>query len=184
MTTTLDPRVKELLMQPQALPFDDFNIVMAATDAPVEWAYEVWDDLLKALNSKDGGRRAVASQVLCNLAKSDPEQRMLSDFDNVFAITRDAKFVTARHCLQSVWKVALVSDAHRAMVVDRLAGRFADCAEEKNATLIRYDIIVNLFKIYQATHDEGVKQTALALIETEQDAKYRTKYAGVWRAAK
>jgi hypothetical protein len=182
--TTLTPRVKALLLQEGTVSFDDYTEIMNAIDAPVDWAYVVWDDLLKLLQCKNGHRRSMAAQALCGLAKSDPEQRMLRDFDAVFAITRDEKFVTARHTLQSVWRVAVVGDAHRAMVVDRLAGRFADCAEEKNATLIRYDIIVNLFKVYQATHDEGVKQTALALIETEQDAKYRTKYAGVWRAVK
>ena len=149
----------------------------------MDWAYEVWDDMLKALHSKEGGRRAVASQVLCNLAKSDPQNRMLNDFDEVFAVTRDAKFVTARHCLQSVWKVGIVSDQHRALVVDRLAKRFADCTSEKNATLIRYDIVVDLFKIHEATRDDAVKQQALSLIETESDIKYRKKYASVWRAA-
>jgi hypothetical protein len=179
----MDPHVMALLAHEGALAFDDFNTVMAATDTPVDWAYDVWDDLVKALHSKEGGRRAVASQVLCNLAKSDPDKRMLRDFDAVFAITRDAKFVTARHCLQSIWKVAIVSDEHCALVVDRLAKRFADCASEKNATLIRYDIVVNLFKIYEATHDDAVKQQAQSLIETEGDIKYRKKYAGVWRAA-
>ncbi len=176
MTTTMDPHVKALLAHEGALPFDDFNTVMAATDTPVDWAYDVWDDLLKALHSKEGGRRAVASQVLCNLAK-------IRDFDKVFAITRDPKFVTARHCLQSIWKVGIVSDEHRALVVDRLAQRFTDCAVEKNATLIRYDIVVGLHRIYEATHDDAVQRQAKSLIETEGDIKYRKKYASVWRAA-
>lgn len=182
MTTPLNPRVKELLLRDGTVSFDEFNAMMAATDQPVDWAYEVWDDLLKALHSKDGHRRSASAQVLCNLAKSDPANRMLQDFDTVFAITHDPKFVTARHTLQSVWRAGILSDAHREIVVDRLAGRYANCAGEKNATLIRYEIIVNLFKIFEATHDEAVKQQALALIETETDLKYRKKYAGVWRA--
>ncbi len=33
-----------------------------------------------------------------------------------------------------------------------------------------------------ATKDDGVRQKALELIETEKDLKYRKKYAGVWKA--
>jgi hypothetical protein len=183
MTTHLDPRIKELLLRDGTVTFDEYTEIMRATDVQVDWAYDVWDSLLKLLQSKDGHRRSLSAQTLCNLAKSDPEQRMLRDFDKVFAITRDPKFVTARHTLQALWRVGVVSDAHRKMVVDRLTGRFADCAGEKNATLIRHEIIVNLFKIFEATHDEAVKQQALALIDTEGDPKYRKKYAGVWRAA-
>lgn len=183
-TTTLTPDLKALLLREGAVSFDEYNLVMNATDVPVKWAYEVWDDMLKALGNKDGHRRSLAAQVLCNLAKSDPEERMLRDFDLVFAVTRDPKFVTARHTLQAMWRVGVVSAAHRALVVNRLAGRFEDCENEKNASLIRYDIIVDLFKIHEATHDGAVKQTALALIETEDDIKYRKKYAGAWRAAK
>jgi hypothetical protein len=183
MTNTLTPRIKEMLLRDGTVTFDEYTEIMRASDAPVDWAYDVWDSLLKLLQSKDGHRRSLSAQTLCNLAKSDPEQRMLRDFEKVFAITRDPKFVTARHTLQALWRVGVVSNAHRAQVVNRLAGRFADCAGEKNATLVRYEIMVNLFKIFEATNDEAVKQQALALIDTEADPQYRKKYAGVWRAA-
>ena len=62
-----------------------------------------------------------------------------------------------------------------------LAARFSECASEKNCTLIRYDIIVNLRQIYDVVKDETVKAKALELIETEADLKYRKKYAGVWK---
>lgn len=181
--TTSTPHVRELLDASGPLGYDDFNLVMQATDTQVDWAYDVWDDLLAACRGKDAHRRAIAAQVLCNLAKSDPERRMLEDFDQVFAVTRDPKFVTARHALQAAWKVGVVSDAHRALVVDRLSGRFHDCAAEKNATLIRHDIVVALAKVYHTTNDEAVEQRALALIEAEGDLKYRKKYASAWRAA-
>ena len=62
-----------------------------------------------------------------------------------------------------------------------LSARFKECASEKNCTLIRYDIIVNLKQIYDAVEDETVKAKALELIETEDDLKYKKKYAGVWK---
>lgn len=67
------------------------------------------------------------------------------------------------------------------MVVDRLAGRFIECVVEKNCTLIRYDIIQGLRKLYDEVKDEKVREKALELIESEQAIKYRKKYAGLWR---
>ncbi len=70
------------------------------------------------------------------------------------------------------------------MYLERLSGRFAECINEKNGTLIRYDIIVGFRQLYEATGDASVKTRALELIETEEDLKYRKKYAGVWKKPK
>jgi hypothetical protein len=61
---------------------------------------------------------------------------------------------------------------------------FRDCATEKNCTLIRYDIIQGLRKLYDDVQDETVRETALALIATEADSKYRKKHASLWRPGK
>ena len=158
-----------------------YNELMQATESPVDWAYEVWDVLLADLSHPDAHVRSTSAQMLCNLAKSDPKKRMLQDFDAVLAVTRDEKFVTARHTLQSVWKVGLVGPKHRQLVLDRLIGRFADSASEKNCTLIRHDIVVGLKQLFDGTADATIQAAALALIETEKDDKYRKKYAAAWR---
>jgi hypothetical protein len=88
---------------------------------------------------------------------------------------------TARHCLQSLWKVGAVGKKLQKIVVDGLAGRFKECAAEKNCTLIRYDIIQGLKRLYDAVADETVKAKAMELIGIETDDKYRKKYASVWR---
>ena len=141
----------------------------------------MWDELLQNLHHKNNHQRAIATQLLCNLAKSDPKNRMLKDFDAVLAVTHDERFVTARHTLQALWIVGAVGPKHQKLVVDRLAGRFKDCAAEKNCTLIRYDIIEDFRKLYDAVKDEKIKARALELIETEPDLKYRKKYATLWR---
>jgi hypothetical protein len=158
-----------------------FFYILEATDKPVDWAYDVWDEMVAALTHKDNHARAIAAQVLCNLAKSDPEKRMLKDFDALLAVTKDARFVTARHCLQALWKVGTAGQQQQQKLVDGLAGRYEECITEKNCTLIRYDIIQSLRNVYDAVKDETVKAKALALIETEADSKYRKKYARVWR---
>ncbi len=158
-----------------------FLAIMAATDRPVEWAYEVWDDLLGELKDKDNHVRAIAAQVLCNLSKSDPQGRMLTDFPALLALTKDPRFVTARHCLQSLWKVGVVGPRQRELLLGSLEARLNECIAEKNCTIIRYDIIMSLRNVYDQVMDEQIRTRALALIETETNLKYRKKYMGVWK---
>src|SRR4051794_23814371 len=82
-----------------------YSAVMEATDKPVDWAYEAWDEMVTSLKDKDNHVRAIAAQMLCNLAKSDPDKRIIKDFDKLIAVTKDERFVTARHCMQSLWKI-------------------------------------------------------------------------------
>jgi len=158
-----------------------FFAVLEATDKPVDWAYDMWDAMVAALSHKDNHQRAIAAQVLCNLAKSDPENRMLKDFDALLAVTKDERFVTARHCMQALWKVGVVGKQQQQKLVDGLDSRFKECITEKNCTLIRYDIIQSLRNVYDVVKDETLREKALALIETEDDVKYRKKYATLWR---
>ncbi|WP_309120666.1 hypothetical protein [Paenibacillus sp.] len=158
-----------------------FHELIRLSEEPVEWAYDAWDRLAHDLTHKDNRRRSHASQLLSNLAKSDPEGRITTVFPELLEVTKDERFVTARHCLLSLWKIALVGPERKRMVVEGLAGRFRECAGEKNGTLIRHDIVESLGKLYDADPDEAVKSLALELIELEADPKYRKKYASVWK---
>jgi hypothetical protein len=158
-----------------------YAYLLEATKRPVDWAYEVWDELLEDLSHKDNRLRSIAAQLLCNLAKSDPRGRVLKDFGKVLAVTKDPSFVTARHALQSLWHVGVVGNKQQAKVVSGLSARFREGAAEKNGTLVRYDIVQGLRRLYDAVKDEGIRKRALALIATEKDPKYRAKYATLWR---
>jgi len=151
------------------------------TDKPVDWAYEAWDGLVADLRHKDNHVRAIAAQLLCNLAKSDPEKRILRDFEALLAVTKDERFVTARHCLQALWKVGVAGKEQQQKLMEGLERRFHECITEKNWTLIRYDIIQSLRNVYDVVQDEAIRKKALALIETEADTKYRKKYASLWK---
>jgi hypothetical protein len=184
MDETTRSNLENIRSKDSQLQNDAFLAVIAATDKPVDWAYAVWDDFVADLSHKDNHRRAIAAQVLCNLAKSDPENRILKDFDALLAVTKDERFVTARHCLQNIWKVGVVGRNQQKILLDGLERRFNECITEKNCTLIRYDIIVDLRNLYDVAKDERIKDKVLALIEAEQDLKYRKKYAGVWKTKK
>jgi hypothetical protein len=158
-----------------------FTFILASTDRPVGWAYEAWDEMVQNLGHKDNHNRAIAAQVLCNLAKSDPQNRMLKDFDALLAVTRDERFVTARHCMQALWKVGVAGEKQRERLVAGLELRFTECISEKNRTLIRHDICQSLRNVYDAVKDENIRAKAQELIATEEDPKYRKKYASLWR---
>ena len=161
--------------------YESFMYIIKITNRPVDWAYQVWDDLLLQLKHKNNHQRAIAAQVLSNLTKSDKEKRMLKDFDKMIEVTKDERFVTARHSLLSLWKIAAAGKEFQQVVVSYLEDRFKKCMAEKNGTLIRYDIIEVLRKLYTHVPDDVVKTKALALIDMEEDMKYRKKYAGVWK---
>ncbi len=159
-----------------------FHYILSETNKPVTWAYEVWDELVRNLSHKDNHNRAIAAQVLCNLAKRDPKNRILKDFGALLAVTKDERFVTARHCMQALWKVGVAGKKQQALVVNGLARRFTECRAERNCTLIRFDITQSLKNLYDAVRDDTLRDKAAQLIETEPDLKYRAKYARVWRA--
>ena len=158
-----------------------FSALLRATDKPVDWAYEVWDDLVQMLSDKDNHVRAIGAQLLCNLARSDPKGRILKDFEKLLQVTRDDRFVTARHTFQAIWKVGLAGERQRRLLLEGLGKRYKECAKEKNCTLIRYDINVSLGNLYDSVKDPQVKGLVLAWNETERDDKYRKKFATVWR---
>lgn len=164
-----------------SLRYASFQYIINLTKQPVDWAYDVWDDLLAMTKNGDNHQRTIAVQVLSSLAKSDPKQWILKDFEKLLAVTKDEKFVTARHSLQCLWKAGVVNKEFQKKVIDGLSKRFKECIKEKNCTLIRYDILEVFRKIYDQVHDEKIKDTSLALIETEDDLKYRKKYIGLWK---
>lgn len=180
MDSTMQSHFEDLQSQDKEAQYEAYKNILAATEVKVDWAYEVWDQLKKDLTHTDNHQRSRAAQFLCSLAKSDPEQRMLEDFPLVWELTKDKKFVTARHSLQSIWKVGLAGTEQKEMVIKRLSDRFINCVGEKNYTLIRFDIIQGLRNLYDELQDEEIKKTGLDLIEQEEDAKYKKKYMSVW----
>jgi hypothetical protein len=181
MDKTIRKHLDNIRSEDSQLQNEAYHFLMEQTEKPVDWAYEAWNELVEGLTHKDNHVRAISAQLLANLGKSDPKGRMFKDFDKLLAVTKDEKFVTARHCLHSIWKVGLGGRNQKTMVVKGLEKRYRECVKEKNGTLIRYDILVGLKNLYEATTSSEIKEKALELIELEKDLKYRKKYAGVWK---
>jgi hypothetical protein len=181
MNKTVRTHLDNIFSKDGQIQFKAYDYLMKITEQPVDWAYEAWDELLSGLTHKDNHVRAITSQLLANLGKSDPKGWMFKDFDKLLHVTCDEKFVTARHCMQNIWKVGLGGKKAQQLVVNGLERRFIECVDEKNCTLIRYDILVALHNLYNATTSTEIKKKALELIELEQDTKYKKKYASAWK---
>ena len=181
MNQTIQTQIENIRSKNPDLQNKAYNYILNLTDKPVDWAYEVWDEMIEGLTHRDNHVRAISAQVLSNLAKSDPKNRMLKDFDKLLAVTKDERFVTARHCIQSMWKVGVAGKKQQKVYMDGLERRFKECINEKNCTLIRYDILQSFRKVYDKIKDEKIRENALELIETEDDIKYRKKYATLWK---
>jgi hypothetical protein len=184
MNETIRTNFNNLWLKDRQIQNEAFAYILRVTDKPVDWAYEVWDKIVENLSHKDNHNRAIAAQILCSLAKSDPEYRLQKDFKALLAVTKDERFVTARHCMQSLWKVGVAGKKQQKILVDGLTARFNECSAEKNCTLIRYDIIQSLRNVYEIQKNEKVREKALELIEIEDDLKYRKKYASLWKSKK
>ena len=181
MDKTIRTYVDNIRSNDKDLQNKAYTHLLDATDQPVDWSYDVWDEMLAGLTHKDNHVRAISAQILSNLAKSDPKERMLKDFDKLLEVTKDERFVTARHCLQSLWKVGVSGKKQQKMYMHGLERRFKECINEKNGSLTRYDILQSMRNVYEEVKDETIREKALELIDSEQDPKYRKKYAGLWR---
>ena len=51
------------------LRYQAYLALMEATEQPVDWAYDVWDDMVVMLSKGDNHQRAIAAQLLANLAR-------------------------------------------------------------------------------------------------------------------
>ena len=181
MNDTIQQHFECLEAKDRDVQYEAFQALLEATNEKVNWAYDVWDDLVIGLTSSNNHTRSRYAQFLSRLAVSDPEKRILTDFPALWEVTKDQKFVTARHSLQSIWRVGLAGTAQKELVMRHLVDRFHTCSDEKNFTLIRSDILQSMRNLYDVVGDEEIKRKALKLIERIEDSKYQKKYYSIWK---
>jgi len=150
--------------------------LLKATESKVDWIYDVWDHLLEKLGHENSYQRSIGILLICNLAKSDTDDRLAASLDRLLAHTRDEKFITSRQCLQNVWKAAATNDANRRKVLKHLERRFAECADEKHGNLLRGDILQSMGALSAQEKDEALLTRARKLAASERDPKYRKQY--------
>lgn len=149
--------------------------LLKITESKVDWAYEVWDHLLEKLNHENSYQRSIAIMLLCNLAKSDHENRLEHSLGRLLVHTKDEKFITSRQCIQNIWKTA-TNKSNGEKILKHLEKRFVECANEKHTNLLRQDIIQSILLLRKAEKDDTLLLKAQGLIAKETDGKYRKQY--------
>ena len=181
MDSTTFELIEDILGKDEKQRYDSYLTLMDMTEEKVNWIYEVWDILIVNINHKNNHTRSIIGQLICNLTKSDYERRIQWDFSKLITLTKDERFVTARHCLQSMWKIGLTGQDNLLLVLEGLSERYMKCTEEKNCTLIRADIIQDFKLLYLELNEERISLIAVELIEKEIDEKYKKKYLTIWK---
>ena len=182
MNKTVKKQIADLGSADDKVRMDALRNLLRVTESKVDWVYDVWDHLLEKMDHENSYQRAIAVKLLCNLAKSDVENRLGTSLDRLLAHTRDEKFVTSRQCIQSIWKTALTNKPNREKVLKHLEKRFAECAPEKHYNLIRRDIIQSLLSLHKEEKDDVLITKVQSLITKEQDMKYRKQYEALLSA--
>ena len=97
-TTAVPSNFADLCPEDRGRQGAAFQQILDQTSQPVDWTYDVWDELLAQTRDKNNRNRSIAAQVLCNLAKSDPSKRMLRDFPALFDVVTHKRFVDRTPC--------------------------------------------------------------------------------------
>lgn len=184
MNKKIKKQIADLASTDDKIRMDALQGLLQVTESKVDWGYEVWDSLLEKLRSENSYQRSIGVMLLCNLAKSDEENRLGGILDRLLIHTRDEKFITSRQCLQNIWKVAATNKPNRDKVMKHLEKRFVECTIEKHYNLLRQDILQSMLSLslYREEEHDSLLASAQALIAKEQDQKYRKQYETLLKA--
>lgn len=176
MNKRIEKHMANLASLDDKVRLDALQTMLKMTESRVDWIYEVWDHLVEKLEEENSYQRSIGIMMLCNLAKSDTEDRLKFILDRLLLHTKDEKFITSRQCIQNIWKAAATTKSNREKVVRHLERRFVECADEKHSNLLRQDMIQSMVLLSKHEKDAGLLLKAQALIAKEADVKNRKKY--------
>jgi hypothetical protein len=176
MNKNIQKHIENLASTDDKIRLDALQNLLKITEAKVDWLYEVWDLLLEKLSHENSYQRSIAVILLCNLAKSDIENRLVVSLDYLLAHTKDEKFITSRQCIQNIWKAAATNQLNRVKILKHLEKRFVECTNENHYNLIRQDIIQSILSLHSKEGDGGLITMAQTLITQEKEPKYRKQY--------
>jgi len=181
MNKNIQKHIEDLGSTDDKVRLDALQSLLKVTESKVDWVYEVWDHLLKKLDNENSYQRSIGIMLVCNLAKSDVENRLGTSIDRLLVHTKDDKFITSRQCIQSIWKVA-ANKPNREKILKHLEKRFVECSAEKHSNLLRQDIIQSILSLYKEEKDDALLTKVQALTAKEQDMKYRKQYEALLKA--
>lgn len=176
----LDKLFVDLESKNDKIRFPAFKKIHEATDEKVKWIYDKWFVLVEKTNSENSFQRSIGLTLLANLAKSDTENKFEKIIDNYLEHFEDEKFITARLCIQNVWKIAVVNKKHLKKIIGKLESSYSENIHFKtHANLIKRDIIGSLAKISFLLKNKNAAESIESFIESESDLKFQKVLRGV-----
>lgn len=182
MNKNIKKHIEDLGSTDDKIRLNALQFLLKETESKVDWVYEAWDHLLEKLDSENSYQRSIGILMLCNLAKSDTENRLSSVLDRLLVHTKDEKFITSRQCIQNIWKVAATTKVNRENVLEHLEKRFVECAGEKHSNLLRQDMIQSMLSLNAVEGNPVLLTRVQALVAMESEVKNRKKYKALLRA--
>lgn len=159
----------------------EYEPFLVSLESPVDWAYELWSPILQAFTSPDNHLRSLAGQAFCRLALSDPEGRFAQDLEALLTLTCDSRFVTARHVIQSLWRIGLGGELHRKLLLTVVRRRWSLTMAEKNSNLVQSDLIGVLGTLYSRGSNRELENLAQELINSITDSVQHKKLLAAWK---
>jgi len=154
--------------------YNAFQTLLNETEKKVSWIYNKWDILVKKLTDENSFQRSIGVMLLASLAKSDTEKRFSMLIEDYLLRMYDEKFITARQCIQTAWKVAVEDKAWCGKVIAALEQTYYENVHNKtHANLIKLDVLASLNEIFRQTGDKKIHVQILSFIEEENDVKIK-----------
>ena len=130
--------------------YHSYNVLAKATELNPELFYRCWEDFASLLNHENSYHRDFGLTLIANLTKVDNEGKFSSVFDDYFKRINDAKFMTARHCIQNTAKILANKNELMKDTLNILLDIDKRCNfSEKQKALLKSDVIVVFDKFYE-----------------------------------
>lgn len=148
--------------------YHSYYILSKASQLKPGLFYKYWDDFVSLLNHKNSYHRDFALVLLANLTKVDKDNKFAPIFDDYFIHINDAKFSTARHCVQSTAKILVNKEELTLDIVNILLDVDNRCDfPEKQKALLKSDIIHLFHEHYEKINN---KEDINIFVENELDS--------------
>jgi hypothetical protein len=122
--------------------YHSYNILAKSSELKPELFYKYWDDFASLLNHENSYHRDFGLTLIANLTKVDTEGKFSSVSEDYFKHINDAKFMTARHCIQNTTKIL----ANKSELTEDILNILLNIDElcnfsEKQKALLKSDVI-------------------------------------------
>ncbi len=137
--------------------YHSYYILAKASELKPELFYKYWDDFASLLNYTNSYHRDFGLTLIANLTKVDKENKFLSIFEDYFKCINDAKFMTARHCIQNTSQILTNKSELKENILNMLLNidKLCDFSRKQKA-LLKSDIIEVFDKFYSQMTDKEI----------------------------